>query len=131
MRCQPKTDGCQARDAANGHPLRKERNAADTVLTGVAGSIARVFESLQAVLESRVECEFRTTVHPDLIPPDSLTALAQALAGLGVRRYVVQEFRAQGCADAPLRASRVASYLDGDFCCGIRRLFESFEVRRG
>jgi pyruvate formate lyase activating enzyme len=100
-------------------------------VTGVAGSAARAVESLRAVLASRVECEIRTTVHPDLMAPDSLVALAQALAGLGVRRYVVQEFRAQGCADTPLRASGAKRYLDDGFCGQIGRMFETFDVRRG
>jgi hypothetical protein len=57
-------------------------------------------------------------------------SLAQTLAGLDVRRYVLQEFRGEGCADARLRASRAASYLDDEFCSRIAGLFESFEVRR-
>ena len=99
-------------------------------VTGVAGGTARVLESLHTVVASGVECEFRTTVHPDLIPPHSLVSLAQGLAGLGVRRYVLQEFREQGCADARLRAAPAASYLDDEFCSRIAGLFESFEVRR-
>ena len=99
-------------------------------VTGVAGGAARVIESLHTVVESGVDCEFRTTVHPHLIPPHSLLSLAQALAGHGVRRYVLQEFRNEGCADAQLRAAPVVSYLDDEFCSRIAGLFESFEVRR-
>jgi hypothetical protein len=46
-----------------------------------------------------------------------------------VRRYVVQEFRARGCADGMLRASPAAGYLD-DCCRDLGELFESFELRR-
>lgn len=99
-------------------------------VTGVAGDIPRVSESLRLVVESGVDCEFRTTVHPYLIPPYSLMSLAQALAGHGVRRYVLQEFRNEGCADTWLRAASAASYLDDEFCSRIAGLFESFEVRR-
>jgi hypothetical protein len=81
-------------------------------------------------VESGVDCEFRTTVHPHLIAPHSLISLAQALAGLGVRRYVLQEFRNEGCADARLRAASAMSYLDDEFCSRFAGLFESFEVRR-
>lgn len=98
-------------------------------VAGVAGG-ARALESLQAVLESGVDCEVRTTVHPHLIPPHSLMSLVQALAGLGVRRYVLQEFRNEGCAGAWRRAAPAASYLDDEFCSRIAGLFESFEVRR-
>lgn len=99
-------------------------------VTGVAGGMPRVPESLRAVVESGVDCEFRTTVHPHLIPPHSLMSLAQALAGHGVRRYVLQEFRNEGCADARLRTTPAASYLDDEFCNRIAGLFESFELRR-
>ena len=95
-------------------------------VTGVAGSAARVVERLRAVLASRVECEIRPTVHPDLMAPDSLVALAQALAGLGVSRDVVQEFRAKGCADTQLRASGANRYLDDGFCRQRGRMFETF-----
>lgn len=98
-------------------------------VTGVAESVSRVIESLRAVVASGVECEFRTTVHPRLIPPHSLVLLAQRLAGLGVRRYALQEFRDQGCTDARLRAAPAASYLDDEFCNRIAGLFESFEIR--
>lgn len=98
-------------------------------VAGVAGG-ARALESLHAVLESGVECEVRTTVHPDLIEARTLQILAATLARLGVKRYVLQEFRAQGCPDSSLRAPRSAGYLDEDFCLDIARLFESFEIRR-
>ena len=99
-------------------------------VTGAAGGISRVRESLCAVLKSGVACEFRTTVHPHLIPPHRLSSLAQCLADLGVRRYVLQEFRNEGCADARLGMASAASYLDDEYCSRIAGLFESFEVRR-
>jgi len=98
-------------------------------VAGVAGG-ARALESVHAILESGVDCEFRTTVHPDLIEARTLRILAATLARLGVKRYVLQEFRAQGCPDSSLRAPRSAGYLDEDFCLDLARLFESFEVRR-
>lgn len=98
-------------------------------VAGVAGG-ARALESLHAVLESGVYCEVRTTVHPDLIEARTLQILAATLARLGVKRYVLQEFRAQGCPDSSLRAPRSVGYLDEDFCLDIARLFESFEIRR-
>lgn len=98
-------------------------------VAGVAGG-ARALESVHAVLESGVDCEFRTTVHPDLIDARTLRTLAATLARLGVKRYVLQEFRAQGCPDSGLRAPRSVSYLDEDFFPGLARLFESFEIRR-
>ena len=99
-------------------------------VTGVAEGVSRVLESLRAVVESGVDCEFRTTVHPDLIQARTLRILAATLVRLGVKRYVLQEFRAQGCPDSSLRAPRSAGYLDEDSCLDLARLFGSFEIRR-
>ena len=98
-------------------------------VAGVAGG-ARALESVHATLESGVDCEFRTTVHPDLIEARTLRILAATLARLGVKRYVLQEFRAQGCPDSRLRAPRSVGYLDEHLCLDLARLFESFEIRR-
>jgi len=70
--------------------------------TGVPGSGERARESLLHLLDSGVAHEVRTTVHPDLMNQESVVALARELATLGVRRYVLQQFRPQGCANAVL-----------------------------
>lgn len=98
-------------------------------VAGVAGG-GLALESLRAVLESGVDCEFRTTVHPDLVEARTLRILSAMLVRLGVKRYVVQEFRAQGCPDSGLRALQPVGYLDQDFFLDIARMFESFEIRR-
>ena len=99
---------------------------ADT--TGGRNSGRSAFESMQLILASGVEHEFRTTVHPALLPPQALTELAQLLAKLGVRNYVLQEFRAQGCAaTAP---AGVRSYLTDSYCRLLAPMFRSFSVRR-
>ena len=92
-------------------------------ITGVAGSGMAARRSMELVMASGVAHEFRTTVHPSLLPPPQLLALAQELAGLGVRHYAVQEFRDRGCA-APAPA-HAPSYLSEAFC---RLLAESLPV---
>jgi pyruvate formate lyase activating enzyme len=71
-------------------------------VTGAAGSGERALTSLQQVLASGVDHEFRTTVHPALLTDAELASLARDLAARGVSRYVVQGFRSQGCGDAAL-----------------------------
>ncbi|MDP2784966.1 MAG: anaerobic ribonucleoside-triphosphate reductase activating protein [Sulfurimicrobium sp.] len=70
--------------------------------TGVPGSGERARESLLHLLDSGVDYEIRTTLHPDLMSEESIVALARELAALGVRHFVLQQFRAQGCADPVL-----------------------------
>ena len=98
-------------------------------LTGANGSAPRALDSVCAVLESGVDYEVRTTVHPDLVDGEALLRLARALARLGVKRYVVQEFRATGCADHGLAQSQTPRAVSPVLCREIGTLFESFEVR--
>ena len=73
-------------------------------VTRVAGSAAVAHASLRMVVASGVAYEVRTTVHPALLDAGALLKLADELASLGVRRWVIQPFRAQGCADPALVA---------------------------
>ncbi|MRW93506.1 anaerobic ribonucleoside-triphosphate reductase activating protein [Duganella sp. FT80W] len=99
-------------------------------ITGVAGSGDPVRESVAAILASGVAYECRTTVHPAQLPPPALRALARTLAAMGVRHYVLQDFRATGCADDALAASALPGYPSEEMLAGIAPLFDSFSVRR-
>ena len=99
-------------------------------ITGAPGSGDRALTSARLVLESGVAHEFRTTVHPRQHVPDTLARLARRLAALGVRHYALQEFRAEGCVDAALRADGTPSFLADAWCATIAPAFESFAVRR-
>jgi anaerobic ribonucleoside-triphosphate reductase activating protein len=74
-------------------------------LTQARGSAARALESARLLLASGVDCEFRTTYHPTLIDDADLLALADLLAGMGVKRYALQAFRPQGCPQPMLGAT--------------------------
>lgn len=98
-------------------------------ITGVAGSGGRALEGLQHVIESGVAHEIRTTVHPALLSDADLVRLGHDLAARGVRNYVIQAFRRQGCGDETLRqhAGRERPLQDvGDALTG---LFGGFSVR--
>jgi len=100
-------------------------------ITGVADSGAPALASTRLILDSGVAYEFRTTVHPDLLPVAALPALAGSLAQLGVRHYALQEFRLQGCASHELAAAGATPFLgDATLSAAIAPLFDSFCVRR-
>ena len=62
-------------------------------ITGVRGSGERAWESVRLLLESGVEHEFRTTVHPDMLGKRGLSSLVEELSELGAENYVIQECR--------------------------------------
>jgi pyruvate formate lyase activating enzyme len=99
------------------------------LLTGARKSSLRVLDSLCAVLDSGVAYEVRTTVHSDLIGAGDLLRLARLLARRGVKRYAIQEFRGQGCAERRLLRPRRPHYLNEERRKQIAALFESFEYR--
>ncbi|NDP41822.1 MAG: anaerobic ribonucleoside-triphosphate reductase activating protein, partial [Aromatoleum sp.] len=71
--------------------------------------------SLDLVLAAGVAHEVRTTVHPTLTPPAAMESLARELAARGIERWVLQPFRATGCANADVvaAASRGTTLDDG------------------
>lgn len=68
--------------------------------------------SLRLLLASGVAHEIRTTWHPAVLTDADLVVMAETLRALGVRRWVVQRFRWQGCADAELLADESRSAAD-------------------
>lgn len=98
-------------------------------ITGAAGSGTRALAGLQQVLASGVDHEIRTTVHPVLLSDPDLADMARDLAARGVKHYVIQAFRSQGCQDKGLcgNTERDRSLQAvGDDLAG---LFEDFLVR--
>jgi pyruvate formate lyase activating enzyme len=103
---------------------------ADYVLTtGVAGSGERALEGLQHVIESGIDHEIRTTVHPDLLPDSDLLQVGRDLAARGVRNYAIQAFRSQGCGDDDLCQSAVRERPLQDAGNELSGLFKIFTVR--
>ncbi|MHB1091739.1 anaerobic ribonucleoside-triphosphate reductase activating protein [Thiobacillus sp.] len=74
-------------------------------VTRVAGSGERALTGLEHVVASGVDHEIRTTVHPALLADTDVVDLAHDLADRGVKHYVIQAFRDQGCQDDALRLS--------------------------
>ena len=99
-------------------------------VTAVPGSGVPALESARVLIASGVDCEFRTTVHPRQLAPAAIDRLAAGLADLGVRRYVLQQFRSAGCANAQFARDVPASSLHGAWVARLAQRFESFDVRQ-
>lgn len=73
-------------------------------VTGVPGGGAGARLSAGRLIASGKPHEFRTTWHPNLLTEEEVMRIAEGLAAMGGRRFVLQPFRAAGCADAALAA---------------------------
>jgi anaerobic ribonucleoside-triphosphate reductase activating protein len=98
-------------------------------VTGVPGSGMPARRSVELILASGVAHEFRTTVHPMLVSRETLERLAQTLARLGVRRYVLQEFRKHGCHAQSLINHPPAGCLDAALQRKLEPHFVEFAIR--
>ncbi len=98
-------------------------------VTGTPASGDRVLESAKLVLESGVDHEFRTTVHPTLTDLTTLRELANMLADLGVKNYVLQECVSGHCLDEALRGAQTSGLITATLAEEIRGCFNRFSVR--
>ncbi len=98
-------------------------------ITAAAGSGEPALAGLQTLLASGVAHEIRTTVHPALLPDAALTKLAHDLAARGVKHYVIQAFRKQGCQNAVLGASATRERPLQDVGEQFADRFTTFSVR--
>jgi pyruvate formate lyase activating enzyme len=98
-------------------------------ITGAPGSGERARAGLQQVLESGVAYEIRTTVHPALLNDGDVTGIARDLATRGVKHYVIQAFRSQGCQDAQLNQQGTRAQALAEAGAPIAGLFDKLTVR--
>src|SRR5512139_922493 len=98
-------------------------------VTGVAGSGGRARAGLEGILASGAAHEVRTTVHPALLDDAAVAGLARDLAARGVKRYVIQAFRSQGCADEALCRSAARECPLQDVGGQVASLFAEFSLR--
>ncbi len=99
-------------------------------ITQIAASGAQALAAAEAILASGVNYEFRTTIHPALLPEADVLAQAQGLARMGVQNYVLQIFRAQGSGDAALNSVAMAGYPSAQLLRQVAQLFPHFTLRR-
>jgi pyruvate formate lyase activating enzyme len=99
-------------------------------VTGVPRSGLRALASLDVVRNAGIAYEVRTTVHPQLTPPDAMERLACELATRGIERWTLQAFRVTGCAsEALVAAAPKGATLDGELLTRLSRHVPVIEVR--
>lgn len=98
-------------------------------ITGVANSGDPARICLEAIVESGVAHECRTTIHPALLPDAALLELAETLAKKGVTDYVLQQFSAKGCTNAHLVNAALHGYPAAATLAQLGALFPRFAFR--
>lgn len=71
-------------------------------ITGIPESTIGVARSIDLVMASGIDYEFRTTYHPALLSEDELLEIVRVMTGIGVKRYYIQRFRNIGVCDPEL-----------------------------
>jgi len=85
-------------------------------------------ESAALILQSGVDYEFRTTVHPDLLSSEDLYGVAQELKEMKADTFVLQKFRSNGCGDADLNKTGSFS-MDFQLIQYLQESFVNFMIR--
>lgn len=106
----------------------KTRFAKYEQVTLTPGSGVNAKKSAQLLLESGVEHEFRTTIHPLLISRQQMNLLTEELSQLGVEHYVLQKFRRKGCANAEL-VNAAEQAMPDELYAAVGTKFRHFTVR--
>ena len=96
-------------------------------VTGAPGSGIKAQASARLLIDSGIDCEFRTTVHSSLLSRASLARIGDWLSARGVRNYVLQEFRPTGSAE--VLPCMEPGYLEGDEVDALSHQFPQFGVR--
>ena len=92
-----------------------------------SGRLART--SAEMLLKSGVAYEFRTTVHPDLLTNADLEALGATLKQMGVKTWVLQEFRKEGCINQTLAQALPLANIEQTLQDKLSTQFDSFLIR--
>lgn len=106
----------------------KATRAGYEAITGVRDSGARAWRSAELILENGIACEFRTTLHPDMLSQAQLAVLATELSEAGAKSYVVQKCNTGHCRDEAWRqVSQPAPARQ--FFARIAQKFDHFSLR--
>jgi len=96
-----------------------------TLVTGVPVDIKSIEESIDILLSSGIEHEFRLTAVPELLTVEDLVAAARELHGRGARKIYLQQFKNEGTLDPELsKVNHMPAELLEDAAYRIRKFME-------
>jgi len=98
-------------------------------ITGVRKTCNAVSRSVEIILSSGVDYEFRTTWHPLILSEKELVDTIHAVYSAGVKKYYIQRFRSQGVEDSALVQTGNIEVIPEAAVDEARALFDEFDVR--
>lgn len=99
-------------------------------VTAIPASGKGASQSVELLIASGVEHEFRTTYHPALLSHGDLHEIARGLADHGASTWFIQKFRREGCPSPGLRDSvLLPPVIPEDMAAQFATMFERFGVR--
>lgn len=98
-------------------------------VTGVGKSGESAWESARIVVESGVDYEVRTTVHPRLMDYEKMGQLVDELKDLDIENYAIQECILRHCLSPSHRGAENFSFQEADLK-NIATRFVNFELRK-
>jgi len=87
-----------------------------------------ILASIKLILNYKIPCEFRTTIHPKLLTNQQILQIAAELKHLGVTNYTLQRFRAIGCTNKNLCSDSIIDFPAPEFIDAIAKKFTKFTI---
>jgi pyruvate formate lyase activating enzyme len=98
-------------------------------ITQTENACFEVSKSINIILSSGVDYEFRTTWHPSVLSENELMETLRSAAKSGIKKYYLQQFHSQGVSDPELAESPAFHAFPPAIVSEARMLFPVFEVR--
>ncbi len=99
------------------------------VATGSDVDVAKIKESIEILMKSGIDYEFRTTVVPSINDVEDIRQIARSISG--ARKFVLQYFRPSGSMDSALRKTKPASKEEMDAILDAARVHVPNTIMRG
>lgn len=98
-------------------------------ITQSKNTCVAVAKSIEIILSSGIDYEFRTTYHPAILSEQELMDVVHAVARVGAKSFFIQRFRSEGVIDTELVANGNVVTVPEQAVEESRRLFPEFAVR--
>ncbi len=100
-------------------------------ITRKPGSAKGIAESVDLIVKSSADYEFRTTMHPDLLRESDIRDIASFLRKYGAESFALQAFNAKGCREDHLQHNLPSRNLVSfSLREELKYTFPSFKIRQ-